>query len=202
MPNGVDVDAFRPTGPPPSQPVVVFTGMMDYEPNVEAVHWFAAEVWPRVVAARPGARFLIVGAQADTRCAALADRDSSIEVTGRVDAVQPYLWRAAVAVAPLFTARGLQNKVLESLGGRAAGRRHARGAQGLPAGVDEGMRRGRRPGGLGPVRGRPARPHRGQTRDGLRSQVERLSWPRNWQACETFSRQRVQTESPQIPSPS
>jgi len=135
---GIELEEFRPTRMPTRDPVVAFTGMMDYEPNVAAAMWFAGEIWPRVLAARPDARFLIVGAEPTRAVLALAGRDPSIEVTGRVDAVQPYLWRAALAVAPMLTARGLQNKVLESL---AAGLPvvvtsavHA----GLPAGVEKG----------------------------------------------------------------
>ena len=138
VPNGVDVEAFRPIGPPAADPVVAFTGMMDYEPNVAAVTWFATAVWPPVLAANPQARFLVVGANPTRDVMALATRHASIEVTGRVDAIQPYLWRAAVAVAPLFTARGLQNKVLESLAAGLPAVVTSAVAAGLPAGVDRG----------------------------------------------------------------
>jgi glycosyltransferase involved in cell wall biosynthesis len=73
---------------------------------------------------------VIVGAHPAPAITALADRDGSITVTGRVDDVRPYLWRAAVSVAPLHVARGLQNKVLEAL------------AAGLPAVVTSPVRNG------------------------------------------------------------
>ena len=115
IPNGIDVTAFRPPGPPAADPIVVFCGVMNYEPNAAGVRWFARDVWPLVKAARPDARFTIVGAHPGTAVRALGRDDPSIEVTGHVPAVQPYLWRSAVAVAPLHLARGLQNKVLEAL---------------------------------------------------------------------------------------
>jgi sugar transferase (PEP-CTERM/EpsH1 system associated) len=115
IPNGVDVEAFMPSTPPADAPEVVFTGIMDYGPNVDAVVAFATQAWPRVRHTIPHARFTIVGARPVSAIQALATRDRSITVTGRVDAVQPYLWRSAVAVAPLTIARGLQNKVLEAL---------------------------------------------------------------------------------------
>ncbi len=106
-------------GPPmadrPEQ--VVFTGAMDYWPNEDAVVWFADRVWPTVLASRPGARFVIVGANPTKGVAALAGRQG-IEVTGTVPEVAPYLAAARLMVAPLRMARGIQNKVLE---GMAAG---------------------------------------------------------------------------------
>ena len=113
--NGIDVTSFAPPSPPSPDPVAVFCGVMDYEPNVEAVCWFATRVWPRVRADRPDARFVIVGSNPASAVQALAHRDASITVTGRVDRVQPHLWNAAVSIAPLFVAQGVQNKVLEAL---------------------------------------------------------------------------------------
>jgi sugar transferase (PEP-CTERM/EpsH1 system associated) len=128
--NGIDVAAFAPAGPPVEDPVVIFCGVMDYEPNVEAVCWFADRAWPHVRAKIPNARCLVVGASPAKAVTALASRDASIEVTGRVDAVQPYLQRSAVSIAPLQLARGVQNKVLEAL------------AAGLPVVVTSAVRAG------------------------------------------------------------
>ena len=113
--NGIDVAAFAPLGPPAADPDVIFCGVMDYSPNEDAVRWFAQSIWPAVRAARPDARFRIVGARPTAAVRQLAKADPSIEVTGSVDAVQPHLWRSAVSVAPLRVARGLQNKVMEAL---------------------------------------------------------------------------------------
>jgi len=112
--NGIDVASFTPSPSPVADPVVMFCGVMSYLPNEEGVRWFAAEIWPRIRSQRPDAKFMIVGDEPTRAIQSLA-ADSSIEVTGRVPAVQPFLSRAAVSVAPLRLARGLQNKVLEAL---------------------------------------------------------------------------------------
>jgi sugar transferase (PEP-CTERM/EpsH1 system associated) len=124
--NGIDIEAFAPRSETPSprppqasgprpQATVVFCGVMDYAPNVEGVNWFAKHVWPAVRARVPAARFLIVGARPSPAIRALARQDASIVVTGAVERVQPYLWSAAAAIAPLHLAQGVQNKVLEAV---------------------------------------------------------------------------------------
>ena len=117
--NGVDTEYFAPDAARPSpfageDEAIVFTGAMDYWPNVDAVCWFARDVLPAVQAARPGARFHIVGMQPAPTVQALA-RLPGIVVTGRVPDVRPYLQHARVVVAPLRVARGIQNKVLEAM---------------------------------------------------------------------------------------
>jgi sugar transferase (PEP-CTERM/EpsH1 system associated) len=138
LPNGVDCSAFVNSGPPSERPIVVFTGMMDYEPNVEAVTWFVEHVWPTVRAERRDARFTIVGANPTAAVQALANRDSSIVVTGPVDSVAPRLWEAAVSIAPLRVARGVQNKVLEALAAGLPTVVTSTVASGLPAHVERG----------------------------------------------------------------
>ena len=115
LPNGVDLERFHPADPPTPEdpPLCVFTGVMDYEPNVDAVHWFADEILPLVRRTHPDAGFLIVGTRPVASVRDLAKRPG-IEVTGKVDEVLPHLHRARVAVAPVRLARGLQNKVLEA----------------------------------------------------------------------------------------
>jgi sugar transferase (PEP-CTERM/EpsH1 system associated) len=113
--NGVDVGPYVP---PPTEPRVGFVGAMDYHPNVDAVCWFADQVWPAVREQIPQASFQIVGRRPTAKVKALARRPW-IEVTGEVPSVEAYLQRIAVKVAPLRIARGIQNKVLEAM---AAGR--------------------------------------------------------------------------------
>lgn len=117
--NGVDTDYFAPdpsrASPfSPNEEAIVFTGAMDYWPNVDAVTWFASEVMPEIVARRPSARLYVVGMQPAPAVMAL-DRDPSITVTGLVPDTRPYLQHARVVVAPLRVARGMQNKVLEGM---------------------------------------------------------------------------------------
>lgn len=117
--NGVDARYFDPQAShpdpyPPGGPVLVFTGAMDYRANVDAVVWFCEAVLPRVQKAIPGARFCIVGANPTPTVRALAAKEG-VTVTGAVPDVRPYLAHAAVSVAPLRVARGVQNKVLEAM---------------------------------------------------------------------------------------
>ena len=118
MSNGVDSDFFSPehalASPFAAEEVpLVFTGAMDYWPNIDAVKWFAAEIFPRLLAERPALRFYIVGRSPVPAVLELAgDR---VVVTGTVPDVRPYLRHAAVVVAPLRIARGIQNKVLEAM---------------------------------------------------------------------------------------
>jgi glycosyltransferase involved in cell wall biosynthesis len=77
--------------------------------------WFADKVWPLVRTQRPDAKFLVIGATPTAAIRRLASAESGIEVTGSVPEVTPHLAKCAVAVAPIHVARGLQNKVLESL---------------------------------------------------------------------------------------
>jgi sugar transferase (PEP-CTERM/EpsH1 system associated) len=118
MDNGVDFSYFSPdeTFARPvagAAPYAVFTGTMDYWPNVDAVTWFAEAVLPAIQARHPGFRFVIVGANPAPAVQRLAAE--TLVVTGRVPDVRPYLAHAALAVAPLRIARGTQNKVLEAM---------------------------------------------------------------------------------------
>lgn len=113
--NGVDAARLRPSTAPSDEPVVIFCGVMNYAPNAEGVIWFARHVWPLVIAKRPNARFDIVGSSPTSAVLALADAAAGIRVVGAVPEVAPYLWNAAMSVAPLQTARGVQNKVLEAV---------------------------------------------------------------------------------------
>jgi len=117
--NGVDTDYFSPhqdyvspyqTG----DEVLVFTGAMDYWANIDAVVWFAKDVFPQLQADYPMIKFYIVGSKPGKAVLDLAD-NTAITVTGRVEDVRPYVAYARLAIAPLRIARGIQNKVLEAM---------------------------------------------------------------------------------------
>jgi sugar transferase (PEP-CTERM/EpsH1 system associated) len=117
--NGVDTDYFSPELAHASpyaagERALVFTGAMDYWPNVDAVEWFARDVFPELRARFADLRFYIVGARPSPAVQALAEQ-AGVVVTGTVPDVRPYIAHAAVAVAPLRIARGIQNKVLEAM---------------------------------------------------------------------------------------
>jgi sugar transferase (PEP-CTERM/EpsH1 system associated) len=111
--NGVDLDYFDPSfSAAPIEaphPLIVFTGQMDYSPNVDAAAWFAGQVLPLV----PGATFAIVGRKAGRKVRRLAG--GRVIVTGAVDDVRNWLAAADLVVAPLRIARGIQNKILEAM---------------------------------------------------------------------------------------
>ena len=116
--NGVDADFFsrdeaRASPYAKDEIALVFTGAMDYWPNVDAVSWFAQEVLPMLLARHPRLRFHIVGRSPTPAVQALAG--PAVNVTGTVPDVRPYLQHAAAVVAPLRLARGIQNKVLEAM---------------------------------------------------------------------------------------
>jgi glycosyltransferase involved in cell wall biosynthesis len=91
----------------------VFTGAMDYWPNIDAVSWFVREVLPALVGQWPGLRFYIVGRNPPAAVMELASQ--GVVVTGTVADVRPYLQHATLVVAPLRVARGIQNKILEAM---------------------------------------------------------------------------------------
>lgn len=112
--NGVDLQAFDATRPADGGSLIVMCGRMDYRANVDGAAWFAQAVLPAILARRPDALFRIVGAAPTAQVRALAQLPG-VEVTGAVPTVQPHLAEAAVVVAPLRMARGIQNKVLEGM---------------------------------------------------------------------------------------
>ena len=113
VPNGVDTDLFAPTGEAKG-PTIVFSGHMSYDPNVHAVTWFAERCFPRVRAQVPEASLVIAGwnpAKAVRELGTLP----GVEVTGWVESMPAILNRAAVAIAPMQSGSGIQNKILEAM---------------------------------------------------------------------------------------
>jgi len=115
--NGVDLDYFSPsaiTSCSRVRPVIVFTGVMDYYPNVDAVRYFCQDILPLVGERLPAAQFYIVGRNPARQVVELG-KQINVVVTAAVPDVRPYLAQATVAVAPFRVARGVQNKVLEAM---------------------------------------------------------------------------------------
>ena len=95
-------------------PTIVFTGQMDYPPNVTAVELFAHEVMPRIRSVHGDARFAVVGRAPTASVRALEGVNGTV-VAGAVPDVRPWLAGADIVTAPLLIARGVQNKVLEAM---------------------------------------------------------------------------------------
>lgn len=117
--NGVDTEFFTPEGEyaplyDTKIPHFVFTGTMDYWPNIDAVTWFADAIFPRIRERLPNAHFMIVGANPSSNVVRLGNRPG-ITVTGRVADVRPYIAHGTASIAPIRIARGIQNKVLEAM---------------------------------------------------------------------------------------
>ncbi len=117
IPNGVDTDVYRCEKvpaldlPPHS---LVFTGTMDFRPNVDAMLWFAQEVLPLIKSRVPDVRVYIVGQRPHARLDVLR-ADPAITLTGAVDDTRPYITAASVYIVPLRMGGGTRLKVLEAL---------------------------------------------------------------------------------------
>jgi sugar transferase (PEP-CTERM/EpsH1 system associated) len=120
VPNGVDMEFYATPVAPladesgPKEEDLVFTGKMDFRPNVDAVLWFAQEVFPLIRRESPETRFWVVGKNPHPRLAPLAG-DPAVVLTGWVEDVRPYIAGAAVYIVPLRIGGGTRLKVLEAM---------------------------------------------------------------------------------------
>ncbi len=117
--NGIDLGFYDPTKVvaitrDKTGPLIIFTGQMDYRPNVEAVVSLSREAMPQILKQHPDAQFAIVGRAPTTDVSRLDGLNGTI-VTGSVDDIRCWLKAADIVVAPLRIARGIQNKVLEAM---------------------------------------------------------------------------------------
>lgn len=113
VPNGIDLTEFVPPDDGPQPDTILFSGLMSYYPNQQAIRWFLDEVFPAVLRRRPGARLVVAGAAPPRWLSALAG--PHVEVTGFVPDIRPHVARAAVVVAPLRIGGGTRVKILEAL---------------------------------------------------------------------------------------
>jgi glycosyltransferase involved in cell wall biosynthesis len=114
IPTGVDTNYFRPSTTPEIPGRLVFTGSMDWQPNEDAVTYFADAILPRIRREVPTVSFAIVGRRPNARVRAVAER-AGILVTGTVEDVRPYIAEAAVYVVPLRAGGGTRLKIFEAL---------------------------------------------------------------------------------------
>ncbi len=114
VPTGVDLEEFRaePSGQA-NEPLVMFTGTMNFEPNMDGVECFCREIWPRVLKSVPNARFRIVGKEPVAAVRRLASE--TVEVTGTVPSVVDHLKQAWVLVVPLRMGGGTRLKIYEGM---------------------------------------------------------------------------------------
>jgi glycosyltransferase involved in cell wall biosynthesis len=132
VPNGIFVDRYEHSTEQLDlgEAALVFTGTMDYRPNVDAMLWFVNQVLPKIQAQVPEARLYIVGQKPHARLNALRDQHG-VYITGRVPLVQPYLHSAGVYVAPLRMGGGTRLKIMEAMASGCAVVSTTIGASGL-----------------------------------------------------------------------
>ena len=129
VPTGVDLGRFQPDWRDKLEPMTVFIGAMDWEPNVDAVEYFCDQVWAEVLAKVPQAKFRIVGRNPDGRVQ--KRRSASVEVTGSVPSVLEHLHEAAAVVVPLRIGGGTRIKIYEAMAAGKAVVSTSVGAEGL-----------------------------------------------------------------------
>jgi glycosyltransferase involved in cell wall biosynthesis len=130
VPTGVDAASFHPdTGDKVSSCTVLFTGAMDWLPNVDAMEYFCGEIWPLVLARSPEAKLRIVGRNPGERVRKLVS--ASVEVTGTVPDVREHLRNAAMVVVPLRIGGGTRLKIYEAMAAGKAVVSTSVGAEGL-----------------------------------------------------------------------
>jgi glycosyltransferase involved in cell wall biosynthesis len=130
VPTGVDLECYRAvSGYEAMQPLVIFTGDMSYEPNIDAVEYFCHEIWPQVLTRFPKARFRIVGRNPHRRVKRLGS--GSVEITGTVPSVIEHLKEAHVFVVPLRMGSGTRLKIYEAMAMGKAVVSTSIGAEGL-----------------------------------------------------------------------
>ena len=113
--NGEDLEYFHPN--PDVQrdaETLVFSGKMSYHANISMTKYLIEEILPRIWEKRPSVRVYIVGKDPSPEIKAL-EKNPSIKVTGTVDDIRSFLWRATVSVVPLLYGAGIQNKILEAM---------------------------------------------------------------------------------------
>lgn len=114
--NGVDLDHFTPASDEQRDPApfsLAFWGRMDFEPNIDAMTWFAANVWPRLRLRFPRATLIIAGKNPTADVLALGEQ-RGITVTGEVDDIRPVAAAASVVILPMRCGGGIKNKLLEA----------------------------------------------------------------------------------------
>jgi sugar transferase (PEP-CTERM/EpsH1 system associated) len=132
VPNGVDVEWFTPARERPEPDLMVFSGAMDWQPNGDAVTYFARSVLPLIRHRRPQARLLVVGRNPSPALVATLAAEPGVSFTGTVDDVRPHLARAALIVVPLRVGSGTRLKILEAWAMAKSVLSTTLGAEGLP----------------------------------------------------------------------
>jgi sugar transferase (PEP-CTERM/EpsH1 system associated) len=112
---GVDIDYFTPSAAAPIRHRIVFTGSMDWLPNIDAMNWFVAEIFPKVKEAIPAVELAIVGRNPGPEILRLAGKDPGIIVSGKVPDVRPWMAEGEVFIVPIRVGGGTRLKIYEAM---------------------------------------------------------------------------------------
>lgn len=132
VPTGADTEFFRPSREAEIPHSLVFTGSMDWLPNEDGIFYFATEILPLIQRQIPDVTLFVVGRKPSRHLQNLADRVPSIQVTGWVEDVRPYLARSAVCIVPLRIGGGTRLKIFEAMSMAKPVVSTSIGAEGLP----------------------------------------------------------------------
>ena len=138
IPNCIDVEQYSQPGDNPIPFDLVFIGKMDYRPNIDAMLWFAQEIWPAIVKRRPETTLAIVGQQPHARLAPLRALPN-VTITGQVESVRPYLEGAGVFIMPFRLGSGTRLKLIEAMAAGKAIVATPIGAEGFPLRPNEDL---------------------------------------------------------------
>jgi glycosyltransferase involved in cell wall biosynthesis len=173
----------EPSGPP----TIVFSGNLEYHPNVEAVRWFHAQIWPRIRARAPGVKWTLVGCNEHAVRPLLAG-DDRILLTGPVEDAVAELANADVCIVPLLSGSGTRFKILEAWAAARAVVSTSLGAEGLGAKHEQHLLIADSPAAFAEATLRllddPAlRSRLGEA--GRELYLDRFTWPVAWRALES-----------------
>src|SRR5713101_1638214 len=140
VPTGVDVEYFSPPDTIDRSSDLVFLGSMDWMPNIDGVCYFVEEIFPFVLAERPGCTLAIAGRRPTPKVQRLTERNPNIQVTGTVQDIRPHLWGSSISIVPLRIGSGTRLKIYESMAAKVAVVSTTIGAEGLEIHPPEDIR--------------------------------------------------------------
>jgi len=139
VPTGVDIDFFAPPADPAPIADLMFTGSMNWMPNIDGVSFFCRDVLPLILARKPDCRVVIAGRTPPPSITRLSEIHPNLSVTGTVPDIRPYLWGSKVCIVPLRVGGGTRLKIYEAMAARIPVVSTQVGAEGLPVSHGENI---------------------------------------------------------------
>jgi sugar transferase (PEP-CTERM/EpsH1 system associated) len=139
IPTGVDVDYFQPMLVEEARNSLVFIGSMDWLPNEDAILYFVDSILPLIKQQCPEVSLEVVGRNPSRKLQALAEREKSMRLTGRVEDIRPFVARGSICIVPLRIGGGTRLKIFEAMAMNKAVVSTSVGAEGLPVRTGENI---------------------------------------------------------------